>query len=43
MRNRKKFLMVILSGKSDGNIPFDTLCTLLQYMGFGKKVDFTRK
>jgi predicted RNA binding protein YcfA (HicA-like mRNA interferase family) len=38
MGNREKLLMMILRGKSDANIPFDSLCTLLKYMGFEERI-----
>lgn len=38
MSQRDKLLAKILIGESDGNIPFDPLCQLLQSLGFELRI-----
>jgi predicted RNA binding protein YcfA (HicA-like mRNA interferase family) len=38
MGKSEKLLLKILRGSSDGNIPFDQLCQLLENMGFEKRI-----
>jgi predicted RNA binding protein YcfA (HicA-like mRNA interferase family) len=38
MGKAEKFLLKILRGTSDSNIPFDQLCQLLISMGFEKRI-----
>jgi len=35
--NAKKLYTTIMSGRSDNNIPFDGLCSLLHRMGFSER------
>ncbi len=38
MSKHAKFLIQVLSGTSDANIPFDGLCGLLKYLGFDERI-----
>ena len=38
MAKLEKLLIQILRGTSDANIPFDGLCSLLKYLGFGERI-----
>jgi len=38
MSQQDKLLVMILSGNSDANIPFDRLCQLLLSLGFERRV-----
>lgn len=38
MGKSEKLLLKILRGTSDGNIPFDQLCQLLQNIGFEERI-----
>lgn len=38
MSERKKLLAQVLSGRSDNNIHFDSLCRLLVSLGFEKRI-----
>lgn len=38
MGKYEKLLLTILRGASDANIPFSTLCTLLERLGFEQRI-----
>jgi predicted RNA binding protein YcfA (HicA-like mRNA interferase family) len=38
MGKSEKLLLKILRGTSDGNVPFEQLCQLLENMGFEKRI-----
>ncbi len=38
MTTHEKFLLQILRGSSDANIPFNELCGLLKHLGFAERI-----